>query len=174
MAVSFFRSSRFPYFLALAAGLGLTASGIVLAETLRLAACPLCIIQRMLYLSIGLCGVFGLLLGQRRGVRAALLALMALAAGTGVFVAGFQTWLQRFRQFASCAADYPWWEEMVDWAGERVPLLFRASGSCSDAAWRLLGLSIAEWSLVVFASLLIFFLHALYGSISRRAKVAIA
>lgn len=168
MNSSFFRSPRFPFYLALAAGFGLTCGGALLAYTLRLAACPLCIIQRMLYLSIGLCGIAGLLFGQLRGIRAALLALMTTAAGSGVFVAGFQTWLQRFAQSASCAADYPWWEAMVDWAGERVPFLFRASGSCSDPAWKLLGLSIAEWSLTVFSTLLAAFVYALFKALTTR------
>ncbi len=164
-----YRSPRFPFYLALAVGIGLTCGGALLAFTLRIAACPLCIVQRMLYLSIGLCGIVGLLFGQGRGIRAALLALMSAAAGTGVFVAGFQTWLQHFARFASCATDYPWWEALVDWAGERVPFLFHASGSCSDPAWKLLGLSIAEWSLGVFSVLLGVFVYALFKTLAKPA-----
>jgi protein dithiol:quinone oxidoreductase len=162
------RSPRFPFYLALAAGFGLTAGAVLLASVLHLAACPLCIIQRMLTLTIGLWGIFGLLFGHIRAARAGLLALMVAAAGTGVFVAGFQTWLQRFAPFASCAADYPWWAEMVDWAGERVPLLFYANGSCSDPAWKLLGLSMAEWSLTAFSTLLVIFSYYLFKSLVKR------
>ena len=168
MNFTFHRSPRFPFFLGLAVGFGLTTGAVLLASVLQLAACPLCIIQRMLYLSIGLCGIFGLLLEHVRAIRATLLALMAVAAGTGVFVAGFQTWLQRFESFASCAADYPWWAEMVDWAGERVPLLFHASGSCSDSTWKLIGLSMAEWSLVAFFTLLVVFAYSLFKTLVKR------
>jgi len=167
--MNFYRSPRFPFYLALAVGIGLTCCGALLAYALRLAACPLCIIQRMLYLSLGLCGIAGILFGQMRGIRVLLLSLMTVAAGTGVFVAGFQTWLQRFARFASCAADYPWWEAMVDWAGERVPFLFHASGSCSDPAWKLLGLSIAEWSLAAFSGLLVVFVYALFKSLAKQS-----
>ncbi|MFA7239302.1 MAG: disulfide bond formation protein B [Sulfuricellaceae bacterium] len=168
MKFAFLRSARFPFYLALASGLGLTACGVLMAETMRLAACPLCIIQRMLYLSIAAFALFGLLLANRRGARAGVLLLMSLTAATGVFVAGFQTWLQRFARFASCAADYPWWEQLVDWAGERWPLLFHASGVCSDPAWKFLGLSIAEWSLAIFSSLLVFFAYSLFKTLVRR------
>jgi disulfide bond formation protein DsbB len=168
MNITFHRSPHFPFYLALAGGFGLTGGGVLLASVLQLAVCPLCVIQRMLYLSIGLCGIFGLLLGRVRAIRAGLLVLMVAAAGTGVFVAGFQTWLQRFAQFASCAADYPWWAEMVDWAGERVPLLFHANGSCSDPAWKLIGLSIAEWSLAAFSTLLAIFVYSLFKSLVKR------
>lgn len=168
MKFAFLRSSRFPFYLALAVGLGLTGGGVLMAEMLRLAACPLCILQRMLYLSIAAFALLGLLLANRRAARAVVLLLMSLAAATGVFIAGFQTWLQRFARFASCAADYPWWEQLVDWAGERWPLLFRASGLCSDPAWKFLGMSIAEWSLTIFTALLLFFSYSLFKSLSRR------
>lgn len=162
MNPAFFRSARFPFYLALAAGLGLAGCGVLMTELLRLAACPLCIIQRMLYLSIAAFALLGLLLARRRLARVAVLLFMSLAAATGVFVAGYQTWLQRFAPFASCAVDYPWWEQLVDSAGERWPLLFRASGLCSDPAWKFLGLSIAEWSLTIFTSLLVFFVYSLF------------
>jgi disulfide bond formation protein DsbB len=54
-----------------------------------------------------------------------------------------------------------WWEELVDWAGDQVPILFRASGLCSDPAWKFLGLSIADWSLGMFALLLLLAAHTL-------------
>jgi hypothetical protein len=40
---------RTPFLFVLVAGLGLVFGGVLLAELLRLAACPLCIIQRTLY-----------------------------------------------------------------------------------------------------------------------------
>ena len=170
MKFAFLRDPRFPFYLALAAGVGLTGCAVLLAAMMRLSACPLCIIQRMLYLSISTFALLGLSAGNRRGARVIVLLLMSLAAATGVFVAGFQVWLQRFARFASCAADYPWWEQLVDWAGERLPLLFHASGSCGDPAWIFLGLSIAEWSLVIFFSLLVFFSRTLFKSLSHRQE----
>lgn len=158
---AFLRSPRFPFALACAAGFGLTGFGVILTQLLSLSPCPLCIIQRMLYLLIGAIGLLGLFVARGRWSRAALLSLMAADAATGVLVAGYQTWLQRFVRFASCGADYPWWEALVDWAGERVPALFQATGSCSDKAWSLLGFSLAEWSLVVFVSLLAYFSYSL-------------
>jgi disulfide bond formation protein DsbB len=51
---------------------------------------------------------------------------------------------------------------MVDWAGERLPMLFEANGLCSDPAWKFLSLSIADWSLAVFSGLFLFALYALF------------
>lgn len=135
-----------------AGGIALVIGGIALARTMNLAACPLCILQRMGYLLLGVEAL--LILGARQP---ALLrpgaALMALTAAAGAGIAGYQTWLQRFAKGVNCTADQPWWERFVDWAGQQVPLLFEATGLCSEAGWRMLGLSIAEWSLLIFSGM---------------------
>ena len=86
---------------------------------------------------------------------------MAATALTGVWIAAYQTWLQRFAKGVSCTADQPWWESFVNWAGSQWPLMFEASGLCSEAGWKSLGLSIAEWSLIAFTSMTIAMLVAL-------------
>lgn len=132
---------------------GLVAGGLVLARTLNLAACPLCILQRMAYLLLALEGLTAAALAVRPVAVQGTAALMGLTALAGAGIAAYQTWLQRFAKGVNCAADQPWWEHFVDWAGAQVPLLFEATGLCSEAGWKFLGLSIAEWSLIIFTSL---------------------
>jgi disulfide bond formation protein DsbB len=135
--------------------LGLVAGGVLLAQTMNLAACPLCVLQRMLYLLLALESLVAwMLAGSKPGRRVAAL-VMAATALTGASIAAYQTWLQRFAKGVSCTADQPWWEQFVNWAGSQWPLLFEASGLCSEAGWKFLGLSIAEWSLVAFTSMTI-------------------
>ena len=120
------------FVLTLIAGTGLVGGGLYLAKTLNLAACPLCILQRMTYLALALVAFLGLILSSKRSK--ALPALLNVAlAGTGAFIAGYQVWLQRFATDVSCTANAPWWEEFVYWAGEKVPLLFEATGLCSES-----------------------------------------
>ena len=146
------------------AAVGLVAGGLVLAHTLNLAACPLCILQRMLYLLLALEAIAAWpLAGSARAdglPRRAAALLMAATALTGAGIATYQTWLQRFAKGVSCTADQPWWEEFVNWAGSQWPLMFEASGICSEAGWKFLGLSIAEWSLIAFTSMTIAMLMA--------------
>lgn len=157
-----FAHPRFPFALACAVSFGLVGGGVWMAQTLNLAACPLCILQRMLYLLLGLAGGIGIAVAAHPlGHRVAALAMAGIAA-VGAFVAGYQVWIQRFARDTRCAADMPWWERLVDWAGEQVPLVFQASGLCSDPAWKFLGLSIAEWSLLIFAALLALALAAAF------------
>lgn len=141
--------------------LGLVGGGLILANTLNLAACPLCILQRMLYLLLAIEAIAAWMLAGSPLPRRGIAFVMAATALTGVGVAAYQTWLQRFAKNVSCTADQPWWESFVYWAGEQWPLMFEASGLCSEAGWRFLGLSIAEWSLVAFTAMSIAMLIAL-------------
>ncbi|CAB1370098.1 disulfide bond formation protein B [Denitratisoma oestradiolicum] len=138
--------------------LGITAlalflSGVLLGNLAHLAACPLCILQRMLYL---LLGTVGLLIGvgarnpttQRAGAW-----LMMLIALVGMYVAGYQSYIQHHPDAGGCTVNSPWWEEMVYWAGEKLPLLFMSSGLCTDPGVKLLGLSLAEYSLLTFTGI---------------------
>lgn len=142
-------------------GAGLVGGGLYLAKTLNLAACPLCILQRMVYLALALSSLIGLGLSRCRLSQGLVALGNSGLAGLGVFIAGYQVWLQRFATDISCTANAPWWEEFVYWAGEKVPVLFEATGLCSEAGWKFLGLAIADWSLLAFCGLMLLSLIAL-------------
>lgn len=134
-------------------GISLVAAGVVLARTLNLAACPLCILQRMAYLLVALESMMAMIfLRSTFGQQLAALTMAATAA-LGSAVAGYQTWIQRFARDVSCTADQPWWEQFVNWAGTQVPILFESTGLCNEAGWKFLSLSIAEWSLLIFTGM---------------------
>jgi disulfide bond formation protein DsbB len=140
-------------FAALALGVfGLVAVGMELQHLLRLAPCPFCIFQRLLYLIIGLVALAGVLLPGGRLLWSALIA--ALAAG-GVAVAGYQTWMQAFPLLATeCGYSDPnAIERLVDWLGMEWPSLFLATGFCTSREWEFLALSMANWSLLIFAGI---------------------
>jgi len=135
---------RTPFLFVFGASLALVFGGVLFSEFMRLAACPLCIIQRMLYLALAIIAGIGLAVSARPlAPRFAALA-MVLTAATGIFVAGYQVWIQRIAPATDCSPYPTWWEDLVDRAGEVVPILFKASGLCSDPAWKFLGLSIAD------------------------------
>ena len=144
------------------ASIGLVGGGVVLAQTMNLAACPLCILQRMLYLLLALEALLAWPLARSPVTIRVAATFMAATAVTGASIATYQTWLQRFAKGVSCTADQPWWEGFVNWAGSQWPLLFEASGLCSEAGWKFLSLSIAEWSLVAFTSMTVAMLVAVF------------
>jgi protein dithiol:quinone oxidoreductase len=158
--------ARLPFTVALCVSLSLVGGGVLLAQLLSLAACPLCVIQRMLYLLLALAAGSGLVLAARPLARTIAALSMATIAAAGSGVAAYQVWIQRFAPNTTCGAEMPWWEAFVEWAGRLAPMLFQPNGLCSDPAWKLLGLSIAEWSLLSFFGL---FLLGLF-SLLRRAS----
>ncbi len=141
------------WFATLALGVfGLVAVGMLMQHMLRLAPCPLCIFQRLLYLVIGAIALMGWLLPMLRHLWAGLVALLGLG---GVAVAGYQTWMQAFPELATeCGYSEPnLIERLVDWLGMQWPGLFMATGFCTSREWEFLGLSMANWSLLVFAGI---------------------
>lgn len=138
------------WFATLALGtLGLVVAGLELQQLYRLAPCPFCIFQRLLYIVIGLVALLGVVLPAGRLPWAALIA--ALAAG-GAAVAGYQSWMQAFPHLATeCGYSDPTLiERLVNWLGMQWPSLFLATGFCTSREWELLGLSMANWSFLVF------------------------
>lgn len=138
------------WFATLALGcFGLVAFGLALQEAYRLAPCPLCIFQRLLYLLIGGLAVAGFLLPAAGLLWTGVIVALALF-GAGVAI--YQTWMQLFPNLApECSFTDPnLIERLVDWLGMQMPSLFLATGFCTSIDWTFLGLSMANWSVLIF------------------------
>ena len=135
--------------------LGLVAIGMELQNLLRLAPCPLCIFQRLLYIVIGFVGLFGWAVPSWRLLWSALTTALA---GLGFGVAAYQTWMQAYPHLApECSFTDPnAIEQLVDWLGMQVPSLFLATGFCTSRDWEFLGMSMANWSAIVFAGIVVY------------------
>lgn len=132
------------------AAAALTSIGLTL--WLRLDPCHLCIFQRLLLMLM--CPLA--LAAIRRGWLGRLAAgLFSLLGGVGALTAGYQSWLQLQPPGSiSCSgSEMGPIEQLVEWLGQLVPTLFMASGFCEDAELVILGLSLANWGLVLFLSL---------------------
>ena len=133
-----------------AVGIGMLGFGMYLQHVVGLEPCPMCIVQRYALLLIAL--VAGLAaLSARPGVHLSAVALIAVLAGAGAFVAARQTWLQWYPPEAvSCGRDLYGMIEAFP-LQRVVPMLLKGSGDCSKVDWTFLGGSIANWSVLVFA-----------------------
>lgn len=149
----------------LAAGaFGLVAGSFILTVWLDLHPCHLCIFQRLLFMILT---VLALLVAWRAGrpggpggLIAGLLVLPTAALGAGV--AAYQSWLQvQPPGSISCVGGQPGLiERLVEWLGQRLPELFLATGFCEDAELTVLGLTLANGSLIAF---LAFFIAAAWA-----------
>jgi disulfide bond formation protein DsbB len=130
---------------------GLLGFGIYLQEEVGLDPCPMCILQRYVFVMIGLVALAGAIHGPRRGV-----ALKAYAIGLVLFAligggtATRQSWIQHYPpKSQSCGADLEGLLQTLP-LSQALPKIFQGSGDCSVVSWTFLGLSIAEWALVWF------------------------
>jgi len=136
---------------------GLLAFGYYLQYFEGQDPCPLCLLQRLFYYGI----VFVLAVGALHAPRRA--GQIAYAIGTFVFAAGGLTvatrhvWLQHLPpdQVPACGPDLYFMMENFP-LSRTLQLLLRGTGQCAEVHWRMLGLSIAEWSFVWFAIFVLF------------------
>lgn len=144
-----------------ALALALMVAAVVLGEALSLAACALCILQRLIHLTLAAQALVAWPLG--RWAARPMSLLMAGTATAGIWAAGYQVWLQRMTTGISCTGEQPWWEQIVNWAGTVWPRVFEANGFCNDLGWTFLGLSLADWSLLAYLGMFLLLLRAAFA-----------
>jgi len=126
--------------------------------------CPLCLVQRGFFYAVGVVFLIAALHG--RGTLAYSIAGLLAALG-GLAIAARHVWLQHLPadRVPACGPDLFYMLENFP-IRRTLEKLFTATGQCAEVKWRLLGLSIAEWSLVWFVLLA---LYALWIAFRRRS-----
>ncbi len=142
-------NQRYALLFLMGVALGVGSSSVVLTHWLNLNPCYLCITQRLLVFALVMGFGTSALIG--RGTRQLALLACAVLALCGVAAAAFQSWEQWYPAQLSCSSGKPnVLEQLVDWVGSAWPSMFMASGICSNKELEILGLSLANWSFVVF------------------------
>jgi len=144
--------------------LGLLLYGYYLQYVKNLFPCNLCILQRFGFIGVCFTALAAALhnpglLGQR-----IYLGLGALSAGLGMSVGIRQIILQKQppKLFSECGSD-------LNSLLNNLPLsdvfnaLFYSSGDCSKVDWTFLGFSIAEWSVAMFALIILSLVLVFFG-----------
>lgn len=132
-----------------AASLALVGFALYLQHMEGQMPCPLCVIQRYIFITLALvCFMFATL---PRGATRFGAGLGILTAMAGAGVAGWHVWVKAHPS-VSCGIDpletalnrYP--------TAELLPFVFKADGLCSAEYPAILGLSNPQWSLIWFIS----------------------
>lgn len=136
---------------------GLFGAALYLQYVLRQDPCPLCMLQRVIFIAIGV--LFGLAALHNAGKTGARIysALIALFAAGGIAVASRHIWIQHLPkdQVPACGPG-------LDYMLKNFPMsdvlqeLMHGSGECAAKGWTFLTLGIPEWSLIWFVLLGIF------------------
>ncbi len=130
----------------------LLASAYYFEYVLYLDPCPLCIMQRIGVLMVGLVGLSGFILAKSEAAQKVHAVLMSLSAIFGIFVAGRHVWIQSLPadQIPTCGPSLEYMVETLPWA-EVLSVMLRGNGNCADAQWSFIGLSMPIWVLLWFA-----------------------
>lgn len=122
--------------------------GLYLQHGLHLEPCPLCILQRMAFVAVGLTAMLAFLHNPGVMGRMAYGLLIALFSLAGAVVAGRNLWLQSLPpdMVPECGPGLDYMLEAFP-LSKALPMIFQGSGECAKVEWTMLGMSIPAWAL---------------------------
>ena len=129
---------------------------LYLQHAYNLDPCPWCIVQRMIFILIGMIALTGALHRPHAFGVTAYATVIGLLSMSGIAAATYHIYLQSDpARAAKCAGSMV--ERLLDLTGlgSIIPPLFQYDGPCTLKPWAMLGLSIPEWSLVAYVMMLI-------------------
>ena len=145
---------RLAFFLGFVVCAGLMAWAFYLQYVEGLEPCPLCMLQRVVVVVIGLIFLVGTFHEPGR-VGAWIYALLLLvASGIGAALAMRQVWLQSLPkdQVPACGMGLSYMLDTMPFV-DAIRRVLEGSGECAEKAWVFLGLSIAGWTLAFFIAI---------------------
>lgn len=126
------------------------AMALVAQHRFEMLPCPWCVLQRLLFVLIGVVALVGLAWRSAAGRRTVLLLIMLLCS-LGIAAA---LW-QHFVAAASASCNLTLADKLLSSLrlSQLLPDVFEPKASCADAAVELWGLPFEFWSLALFAAL---------------------
>jgi disulfide bond formation protein DsbB len=134
------------------------ATALFFQYILMLNPCPLCILQRIIVVTLGVIFLAGILHNPKhRLIRRLYGQIIATASLAGLAIAGRHAWLQHLpkEQSPECGEGLNYWISTLS-PGQVIEKIFAGQGDCAEIVWRFAGFSIPEWSLIVFLGFFIY------------------
>lgn len=116
--------------------------------------CPLCMVQRVIFIIILALYVLAMLHGPKRIGERIYAALIVLLSLSGAGVAARHIWIQHLPedQVPACGPGLDYMLETMPMA-DLLKELMHGSGECAAKGWTFLTLGIPEWSLLCYLAL---------------------
>lgn len=133
---------------------GMMGYALYAQHQLALEPCPLCVLQRIAVIELGVVFLIAGLHNPSGWGRFVYATLILLATVTGTAVAGWHVWLQSLP-----ADEVPACGPGLDYMLGNFPLsdvfsmVFKGSGECASVDWSFLGLSMPAWVLIAVLAL---------------------
>jgi disulfide bond formation protein DsbB len=153
-------NGRAPYVLITLACAGLLGYAYYAEYVLGLEPCPLCMLQRLGFMIMGMTTLVAAIHGPKAWGRWLYLLPFLGGAGWGFATAGRHVWLQSLPadQVPDCGPGLYFMREFDFPFIEIVREAFTGAGECAEVSWRFLGLSFPGWALVWYVALTVFML----------------
>ena len=131
---------------------GLLCIGLIMEHAMGLSPCPLCMMQRIWLVLVGLSAYASLAHSPRWGIYPLVGGVFAII-GSGFSLR--QIWLQNLPkdQVPSCGPDLEYMIESFP-LSDLLAAMTSGTGDCAEVNWSLLGLSIPAWLFAGFIVLL--------------------
>ncbi|MDO6680756.1 MULTISPECIES: disulfide bond formation protein B [unclassified Oceanobacter] len=135
--------------------------------------CPLCIVQRLATLLIGIGCLLAFIFDGFRWMSRLALALTTGASVFGAVVANHHIWIQGLppEEVPACGPSFDYLLETLP-MNELINIMLHGNGNCADISWMFWGMSMPEWTrlfFIVFAIISLITLIAKWRSNGRKA-----
>jgi disulfide bond formation protein DsbB len=128
---------------------GMMAYALYAEHVLMLMPCPLCVFQRMAVIALGIIFLVAAIHNPAGNGRRVYAALVLLAGGAGVGVAGRHVWLQNLPadEVPACGPGFNYIMDSFPVA-DALKMIFTGSGECATTDWQFIGLSMPAWVVI--------------------------
>ncbi len=139
------------------------AGAIFLEEQYLASPCPLCMLQRMVYVLLGITFVFGIIFRLQSILKYFYTGIIFLISLLGFSIAAYQFWLQYFAppQRISCTASLQRLIETYPFL-DALKMAFTNSPECARVDFTIFTISIAGWSVIFFGLFIIVTSYVIY------------
>jgi len=151
---SFITARRFHGLIAFTA-FALLGVAFYMEYEMGLEPCPLCMLQRIMFLGVGVISLISTLLDSVK-VRRVCAWLVVVFSILGAALAIRHLYLQHLPedQLPACLPGLSYMFEVFPWQ-EIMQAMIMGTGECGDVVWTFMGLSIPGWTLVAFVGMAI-------------------
>jgi len=124
---------------------------------LGLEPCPMCILQRISTILLGLTFLLGCFPFSSRFSRLLIGSLISITSLSGILVASRHVWLQNLppEKVPGCGPGLDFMVENFAFT-EVFEMVFSGSGECANVDWSFIGLSMPAWVIVSLSLLLVY------------------
>lgn len=147
-------SGKSGYILASLMSFGLVVLALVIQTSYQLEPCPLCITQRIIFMSLGVLFFIAAFIPKASLFRKmfALLQVLTALGGAGVAIRHWYLQAHKDSIIADCGVGFNYMFDNFP-LQKAFKLLFRGTGDCASIDWTFIGLTLPQLALLSFLAL---------------------